>query len=215
MISGSCVAASFEDRGSGLGRTFLLDLRTGEISAATPPAPDGHKAIDQDRGFLIGAQGYGAFETARITPEGRRVASWPSHGALTASASGVVSIVEMTNDMSARSKFRRLEPDGTLTSGPDLPGYYTAPAAVDQEGTTVFWRNDQLAAVDTELKAHRLADLPGTGITTRVLILGNGTVALTLDKELHFVRTPLAPLATGPWPCADHNLQGNPVASAV
>lgn len=212
MISGGSVAASFEDRGSGLARTFLLDLRTGKLSAATPPAPDGHKAIDQDGGFLIGAQGYGAFETARITPDGRRVADWPSHGVLTMGASGVVSIIEMTNDMSARSTFRRLERDGNLTSGPDLPGYYTAPAAVDQEGTTVYWRNGQLTAVDVELKAHRLAELPGTGVTSRVLILGNGMVSLTLGNALHLVPTLLAPLATGPWPCADHNLQGNPVA---
>ncbi|WP_435176059.1 hypothetical protein [Actinacidiphila sp. bgisy145] len=63
MISGDCVAASFRDRSSGLARTFLLDLRTGKAGFATAPAPDGHKAIDEDRGFLIGVQGYGAFET--------------------------------------------------------------------------------------------------------------------------------------------------------
>ncbi|NJP44499.1 hypothetical protein [Actinacidiphila epipremni] len=215
MISGSSVAASFMDRGSGLARTFLLDLRTGKISAATPWAPDGHKAIDRDRCFLIGVQGYGAFETARLTPEGRRVADWPSHGALTVGTDGATSIVEMENRLPSRSKFRRLEPDGTLTSGPDLPGYYTAPAAVDREGTTVYWRNDQLTAVDADLNVHRLAKLPGTGITSRVLILAHGMVALTLDKELHLVRTPLAPLAAGTWPCADHNIQGNPVARAV
>lgn len=215
MISGDCVAASFADRSSGLARTFLLDLRTGKVSAATPPAPDGHKAIDRDRGFLIGAQGYGAFETARITPEGTRVANWPSHGALTVGADGATSIVEMENRLPSRSKFQRLERDGTLTSGPDLPGYYTAPAAVDQEGTTVYWRNGQLKAVDAELNVHRLAELPGTGITSRVLILSDGMVALALDKELHLVRTPLAPLAAGTWPCADHNLQGNPVVRAA
>ncbi|MEW1861571.1 hypothetical protein AB0399_14525 [Streptomyces sp. NPDC088194] len=102
-----------------------------------------------------------------------------------------------------------------MTSGPDLPSYYTAPAAVDQTGTTVYWRNGELTAVDAGLNAHRLAELPGTGITSRVLILDNGMVALTLDKDLHLIRTPLAPLAAGPWPCADHNLQGNPVTKAV
>jgi hypothetical protein len=215
MVAGDCVAASFEDLRSGLGRTFLLDLRTGKTAATTAPAPGGHKAIDGNRSFLIGAQGYGAFETARVTNRGTRVAIWPSHGTLAIGADGVVSIVEMENHLPSRSRFQRLAPDDTLTNGPDLPGYYTAPAAVDQEGTTVYWRNDQLTAVDADLKAHALAELPGTGITSRVLILENGMVALTLDKELHLVPTPLAPLAASTWPCADHNLQGNPVAQAL
>lgn len=215
MVAGNCVAASFEDSGSGLGRTFLLDLATGKTSAVTAPAPGGHKAIDGARGFLIGAQGYGAFETARVAHEGTRIASWPSHGALTVGADGMVSIVEMENRLPSRSTFQQLAPDGTLTRGPNLPGYYTAPAAVDREGTTVYWRNDQLTTIDNELNARTLAELPGSGITSRVLILDNGLVALTLDKELHLVPTPLAPLATSTWPCADHNLQGNPVVQAV
>ncbi|MFJ2636534.1 hypothetical protein ACIO6U_31920 [Streptomyces sp. NPDC087422] len=215
MIAGDSVAASFEDLRSGLGRTFFLDLRTGKTSAATAAAPGGHKAIDGDRGFLIGAQGYGALETTRWTSEGARVATWPSHGTLAIGADGVVSIVEMENRLPSHSRYQRLAPDDTLTSGPGLPGYYTAPAAVDQEGTTVYWRNDQLTAIDAGLKAHTLAELPGTGVTSRVLILDNGMVALTLGKELHLVPTPLAPLAASTWPCADHNLQGNPVAQAV
>ncbi|WP_435176054.1 hypothetical protein [Actinacidiphila sp. bgisy145] len=82
---------------------------------------------------------------------------------------------------------------------------------MDQGSTTVYWRHGELTAVDAGLNAHRLAELPGTGITSRVLILHNGMAALTVDKDLHLIRTPLAPLATGPWPCTDHNLQGNPV----
>jgi len=36
-------------------------------------------------------------------------------------------------------------------------------------------------------------------------------VALTLDADLHFVWTPLAPLASGPGSCADHNLRATVV----
>ncbi|MEU6849005.1 hypothetical protein ABZ901_03585 [Actinacidiphila alni] len=212
MIAGDCVAATFEDLRSGHGRTFFLDLRTGKTSAATPPIPGGHKAIDGNRGFLIGAQGYGPLRTTRWTAEGTRANSWPSHGSLTIGADGTTSIVEMENQLPSRSKFRRLEPDGTLSSGPDLPGYHTAPAAVDETGTTVYWRDGQLTSVDTKLRSLPLAGLPGSGITSRILILDNGLVALTLDKDLHLVRTPLAPLAPSAWPCADHNLQGNPVS---
>ncbi|WP_280719924.1 hypothetical protein [Kitasatospora sp. MAP5-34] len=69
LISGNRVAASFEDT-SGLARTFLLDLGTGHTVAVTAPAPGGHKAIADDGGFLIGAQGYGTFETTLLTRDG-------------------------------------------------------------------------------------------------------------------------------------------------
>ena len=209
LVSGDRVAASFEDS-SGLGRTFLLDLDTGHTTAVTAPAPGGHKAIADDGGFLIGAHGYGADQTVRVTRDGITTTRWPSHGALTATADGAVRVVQMRNELPSRSAFRQLLPTGALLKGPHLPGYYTAPPATDTEGTTVFWRDNTLTAIDTDMTPHHLHTIPGTGITTRTLILDDGLVALALDGDLHLLPTPLGPLATGPWPCADHNLRGNP-----
>ncbi|WP_152626889.1 hypothetical protein [Streptacidiphilus carbonis] len=57
---------------------------------------------------------------------------------------------------------------------------------------------------------HHLRTIPGNGITTRtlILILDHGLVALALDHDLH-LHTPW-PARNRPWPCTDHNLNGNP-----
>ena len=209
LISGDRVAASFEDS-SGLARTFLLDLATGHTIAVTDPAPGGHKAIAGDGEFLIGAQGYGAFETVLLTRDGTTTTRWPSHGALTVTGDSTIRTAEMDNRQPSPTQFRHLSPGGELGDGPHLPGYYTAPLATDTEGTTVLWRNGSLTAIDADMTTHHLHTLPGTGITTRTLILEGGLVALALDHDLHLLPTPLGPLAPGPWPCADHNLAGNP-----
>lgn len=212
LVSGDRVVASFEDS-SGLARTFLLDLDTGHTIAVTAPAPGGHKAIASDGGFLIGAQGYGADQTTRIARDGTATTRWPSHGALTATADGAARVAQMRNELPSRSAFRQLLPTGVLLEGPHLPGYYTAPPATDTEGTTVFWRDNTLTAIDAHMTPHHLHTIPAKGITTRTLILDHGLVALALDGDLHLLPTPLGPLATGPWPCADHNLAGNPAHS--
>ena len=115
--------------------------------------------------------------------------------------------------------FRILHQDGSLRDGPPLNEYYTTYPALDADGTTVFWRDDKLQAVDADLRTRVLLAHPGRQdgrliVTSRVLLLDDGVVAFALDDELLIVRdTGLAALDTGPWPCADGNIHGNPVVA--
>jgi hypothetical protein len=48
---------------------------------------------------------------------------------------------------------------------------------------------------------------------SRMLLLDRGRVMFALDDEVLTVGgTGLADLDTGPWPCGDGNLRGNPVS---
>jgi hypothetical protein len=50
-------------------------------------------------------------------------------------------------------------------------------------------------------------------VSVGLVLLGHGTIAFAPDNELLIFRdTGLAPLADGPWPCADGNVHGNPVS---
>lgn len=65
LVSADRVAASLTDTRGGIGRTFFLDLHSGEIVSATSPAPTGRKAIAGPGQFLIDSQGYGAVLAGR------------------------------------------------------------------------------------------------------------------------------------------------------
>ncbi|WP_234362305.1 hypothetical protein [Streptomyces sp. IMTB 1903] len=98
--------------------------------------------------------------------------------------------------------------------GPALTGYYTSHPAMDCEGTTVFWRDGKLLAVDADLAGHELFAMDDSRtVIGRALLLSERSVAVSLDNEVLVFRTPLGPLAEGPWPCGEGNLQGNPLLS--
>ncbi|MEV0038393.1 hypothetical protein [Streptomyces sp. NPDC050804] len=90
LVSGDRVAAGFSDTRGGIGRTFFLDLDSGEIVSATSPAPTGRKAIAGPGEFLIGSQGYGAFTTGRHGRDGGETARWASHGAMLVNGQGTI-----------------------------------------------------------------------------------------------------------------------------
>ncbi|MFB6861311.1 hypothetical protein ACFCZQ_08220 [Streptomyces virginiae] len=214
LISADRIAASFTDTRSGIGRTFFLDLDSGEAVSATPPAPTGRKAIAGPGRFLIGSQGYGAFTTGCFGRDGAETARWASHGAMLVDKDGNVSGPELENHLPSRSRFRRLAPDNSLVDGPALTGYYTSYPAMDREGTAVFWRDGRLLAVDTDLSGHELfATDDRRAVIGRVLLLNDGSVAVSLDDEVLVFRTPLGPSSEGPWPCGEGNLRGNPLLS--
>ncbi|MFJ3594725.1 MULTISPECIES: hypothetical protein [unclassified Streptomyces] len=127
---------------------------------------------------------------------------------------GSASGPELENRLPSRSRFRRLAPDNTLVDGPALTGYYTSDPAMDCEGTAVFWRAGKLLAVDKDLAGHELFAMDDSrAIIGRTLLLNEGCVVISLDNEVLVFRTPLGPLAKGPWPCGEANLQGNPLLS--
>ncbi|WP_078096083.1 hypothetical protein [Streptomyces sp. fd1-xmd] len=214
LVSADRIAASFTDTRGGIGRTFFLNLESGETISATSPAPTGRKAIAGPGQFLIGSQGYGAFMTSLYGRDGAETASWASQGAMLVDRNGSVSGPELENHLPSRSRFRRLTPDNTLVDGPALTGYYTSHPAMDCEGTTVFWRDGKLLAVDADLAGHELFAMDDSRtVIGRALLLSEGSVAVSLDNEVLVFRAPLGPLAEGPWPCGEGNLQGNPLLS--
>ncbi|MGW0855036.1 hypothetical protein [Streptomyces sp. NPDC002690] len=214
LVSGDRVAASFADARGGIGRTFFLDLASGAIVSATSPAPSGRKAIAGPGEFLIGSQGYGEFTTRRLDRNGTETARWASHGAMLVNDRGTVCGPELENHLPSRSRFRQLAPDNTLVDGPALTGYYTSCPSMDRAGTTVFWRDGRLLAVDADLTPHDLfARDDSRNVLGRTLLLDDGLVVTSLDSDVVAFRTHLGPLAEGPWPCGDANLPGNPVVS--
>ncbi|MEV7618453.1 hypothetical protein [Streptomyces sp. NPDC089799] len=214
LVAADRIAASFTDTRGGIGRTFFLDLDSGEIVSATSPAPTGRKAIAGPGQFLIGSQGYGAFTTGRFGRDGAETACWASHGAMLVDKNGSASGPELENRLPSRSRFRRLAPDNSLVDGPALTGYYTSYPAMDCEGTAVFWRDGKLIAVDTDLAGHELFAMDDSrAVIGRALLLDEGVVAISLDNEVLLFCAPLGRLGEGPWPCGEGNLQGNPLLS--
>ncbi|WP_246159059.1 hypothetical protein [Catellatospora sichuanensis] len=212
LVAGDRVLVHIDDYGSGIGVCTLLDTATGQVIATTEPGPHARKAIVGPGRFLVGSQGYGSFSSTLYDHAGRPAQTWRTHGLMVVDEQGVIRGPESDNS-SARSQFRVLDPDGSMREGPDLTGYYTACPALDADGTTVFWRKGALVTVDRELDRRDLyTTTDDRAVMSRVLLLGAGTVAFALDDQLLIFRdTGLAPLAAGPWPCADGNLRGNPV----
>ncbi|NUK03766.1 hypothetical protein [Streptomyces lunaelactis] len=214
LVSGDRIAASFTDESSGIGRTFFLDLVSGTVVGATNPAPSGRKAISGPGEFLIGSQGYGQFTMSRFDRNGRETSQWASHGAMTVDSYGTIRGPELSNSLAFKLQFRQLAPANELLDGPPLAGYYTSHPALDCDGTSVFWRDGKLLAVDAEMTLHELFAMDDSrNIMGRTLLLDGGRVALSLDSEIVVFQTQLGALAGGPWPCGDANLLGNPVLS--
>lgn len=212
LVSASRVLVDVSDRSSGIGVCTILDAATGGIVTTTRPGPYRHKAITGPGSFLIGQQGYGAFTTTHCGPDGQAQQTWPSHGMMLVDHHGAISGAESENIIPSRSRFRVLNPDGSLTDGPPLSGYYTTHPALDAEGTAVLWRDGKLLAIDADLQARTLfAQDDDRAVMSRILLLEHGRLVFSLHDELLLFRgTGLAPLDNGPWPCGDGNLHGNP-----
>jgi hypothetical protein len=214
LVSGDRVLAGVRDWSSGIGVCTILDTGTGQIIATTEPAPHHHKAIAGPGQFLIGRQGYGAFSSALYDREGRATQTWPSHGMMLVDRHGTIRGPESENRLPSRSLFRVLNSDGSLRDGPALSGYYTAYPALDNDGNTVFWRDGKLLTIDSDLQTRVLFAQEDTrAVMSKVLLLDHGQVIFALDDELlTFRNIGVGALDTGPWPCADGNIQGNPAA---
>jgi hypothetical protein len=214
LVSADRVLVGVTDGSSGIGICAILDAGTGRIVATTEPAPHHHKAIVGPGRFLVGRQGYDALSTTLYDHDGRTAQTWPSHGMMLVDRHGTIRGPESENRLPSRSLFRVLNADGSLRDGPPLSGYYTTYPALDSGGTTVFWRDGKLLTVDPDLQVRQLfAREDDRAVMSRVLLLDHGRVIFALhDELLIFPDTGLAALDTGPWPCADGNLQGNPAA---
>lgn len=218
LVSGDRLLATYVETASGLGVGYCLDLGSGDLVGETPPHPTGARAVAGPGRFLVGAQGYGAFETYLYDRDGTVVAEWAGHGRPLVSHRGRIRIVELENRSSSPARLRRLHRDGTMTDGPMLPGYHTVGPVLGGDGRAAFWRDGRLQVTGPDLSVRTLYEDHAQGGTDRMLLLDDGLLVFVLTgdratgkRTVVFAQTDLVPLDTGPWPCGEGNLQGNPV----
>ncbi|MFJ6777886.1 hypothetical protein [Streptomyces yangpuensis] len=212
LVSGDRIAAGFTDGSSGVGRTFFLDLDSGALVAATHLAPSDRKAIAGSGEFLIGSHGYGECATRHFGRDGAERARWACHGAMTVDGLGTVRGPGLSYSLVPSDGLRQPVSGHDLLGRSHGAGRYTSSPAVDSNGTVVFWRDDTLLAIDSDMALRELFTAEGSAqVIGRTLLLDEGRVVQPLGNEMLVLGTDLATLADGPWPCGDANLLGNPV----
>jgi hypothetical protein len=213
LLSGDRLLARYFELRSGLGRSFCLDWAGGDVLWTKEPRPEASVALVGLDEFLLGVQGYGAFDLYLYDREGRERQHWPSHADVVVTGAGDMRGVEMENCLPSRMHFSRFLPDGTIRKGPHLGGYYTTYPVVNRHGVAAFWRDGKLRTVDTSLEQRTLWEdksLAEKAVMTRMLLANDGTLLFGLEDELWLVRTDLGPMADSPWPCGGGNARGNP-----
>lgn len=213
LISGSRVAATVACFNTGAAVTFFVSVETGQLLGQTAPGRSHSKAIAGPGEFLIGYLGH-PDRTAHYDAAGAVVREWQTHAQILVGADGVTAGAELKFIEPSQSHFVRLRSDGTVEQGPALSGSYTTYPALDRDGTSVFWRDGVLHAVDADLRMRELAEVRRRerALPSRALLLEDGHVVFTLDGEVIVHREPaLGPLNEGVWPCGEGGLRGNPV----
>lgn len=215
LLSGNRLLASFfEFPSSGIGCSYALDAESGAILWVTDPAPTHTLAIAGKGRFYHGLQGYGAFETRLLGPDGTLQRRWKSHGHLVIDEGGRVHCVEMENVLPSRMRFVTLEVDGSVGDGPLLDGYDSTYPAISREGVVAFWRHGGLVLIDEAKTKEILVTDPSVaeeGPMTRMLLSPDGSLVFAVGSEVWMVDAGLGKLAESPWPCGWGNIQGNPV----
>ncbi|MCP3916129.1 MAG: hypothetical protein GY711_11285, partial [bacterium] len=145
-VSGDAVLACFSEMPrSGIGYGYVLSLADGTLRFTTQVGPITEVAPFGDGEFLVGYQGYGAFETLRYGRDGRVLDRWPSHG-LYVVIGNDVRVIEMENVLPSKMRLVRLAPGGTVIKGAWLDGYATSRPYLRADGTLLFVRNGELLA---------------------------------------------------------------------
>ena len=140
---------SFEYHAWGfLGPALLLDLAEGRLVAELrgercAPLGDGR--------FVLGLEGYDAFDTWLHERDGSRIRTWRSYGHYVPDPDGTVRVVECDRRSPTSSRVVRLLPDGTVTRGPQLTVGQTPAPAVLPDGTLVVLDAGVLRTVDCGL----------------------------------------------------------------
>ncbi len=160
-VSGDCLLLLTEplnlDTAWGMtGHALILDLRNGKRlakrrSAMAAALGDGH--------FVLGLEGYDAFDTWMYDCNGKEVDHWRSYGHYIVDPGGIVRVVECDRTSPTRSRIVRLLPHGEIERGPCLThGQVPRPVELS-DGTIVVFDCGKLRAIDRSLNETVLTQL--------------------------------------------------------
>lgn len=155
VTSTEAVLALFRDMPrSGIGIGYVVSIEDGAFRYTTRMGPIQEVAALENAEFLIGYQGYGAFETRRYRADGTVADQWNSHGHHVV-RDGDIRVIELRND-SGVMHVTRLKPGGTVVRGDPLDGYYTSRPCVSTDGLLLFFRHGLVYAVRDLSVSERL-----------------------------------------------------------
>jgi hypothetical protein len=157
---------------SGIGFGYVVSLTGGALCFPTKMGPISEVAPLCDGTFLVGYQGYGAFETLHYGPDGAVRERWNSHGYYVIGDEWRV--IELENVLPSKMHLARLDAGGLVTRGDRLEGYYTSRPWCSPDGTVYFFRRGELlAARGLAITGRLVLEAPETGLyATRIVARG-------------------------------------------
>jgi hypothetical protein len=204
----------FEMPRSGLGKSYILDRNSGELKWSSEPAPfESISCYDVDK-YLIGYQGYGAFETKLVDSSGNLLNKWESVGKSIVSANKEISVIEMDNSSASKLYHTKLRNNGEVIKGLKIEGYYMMYPILDNNGNMVFFRNNELSVIDSESNKYELMKFKFENYPSasrRILLYKEGTLIFSLNQDLYILDTNLGYLDKSYWPCQYGNNERNPL----
>jgi hypothetical protein len=215
IISGENVLVNyFEFPGSGIGMSFCLNIKTGVIQWNTKPAPFESICGLNNGKFLIGHQGYGAFDTNLYSKDGEIIERWESVGATVVNSNDEIFAIEMDNHADSKLHFVELRRGNEIKKGKRIPGYYIIHPVLDDLGNVIFWRNNELIIVDNKGNLHKLFATKPTErdwTSNRMLLYQSGILVFSVNENLYVLKTTLGRLEQGSWSCKYSNNERNPI----
>ena len=155
-VSGDAVLVCFNDMPrSGIGFGYVVCLTDGALRFLTQRGPISKVAALGEGAFLVGYQGYGAFETLQYDRDGCVPERWSSHGYYVIDES--VRVIELENTIPSKMHLARLLPGGTVKKGDWLDGYYTSEPLLGSDGIVYFFRNGVVRAARGLVIVEQLA----------------------------------------------------------
>lgn len=220
IVSKDRILVTYLDESSGIGTSYCVSTFNGELLWHTKPMPTGSRVALQNGNFLIGSQGYGAFDTWHYNRKGEAEQHWKTHGYIIISENGEFRIIEMENVLPSRMHVGILRPDGSVERGAYLDSYYTSYPVIDSNDNIWFWRNGKVYRVDADLRIHPIIEIPvaynSPSWSSRMLLQANKLIFATSglgNSDLWILDIGSASIAGSYWCCGLGNLGANPVIS--
>lgn len=212
ILSDDRILVTYRTESTGIGISYCVNTLNGERIWNTQPKPTGNKIALKDGCFLIGSQGYGAFDTWCYNHEGDIDTHWKTHGYIVISENDTLRIIEMSNRSPSQVHAAILESDGSIQRGDHLEDYYTSYPVLDTNDNMWFWRSGAIYQIDSNLKKYKIYETPLSkhALTTRMLLL-SGKLVFASGKDLWSLDIGAVEIAKSHWACGAGNLGANPI----